>query len=288
MVQRVGKCDKRDKVGAGGKPAPTLAVAMSGLDKGFLMSVVTQMLQRVLGRNQERSVALWPKFNKKKPKVIYETDSNFHTAYDRALAITQMREVTMRRLRYYTLCSFVRRIADIPGEVCEVGCYRGLSAYLIASTLYQIKKQVCFHICDSFAGLSEFSVVDKSHYHNMDRLKKRQGFACPLEVVQQNLREFDFIAYHQGWIPAPFQALVNTRFCFVHIDVDLYQPTRDSFEFFYPRLMPNGVMVFDDYGTEKFPGARAAIDEYLSQARDAFFVALPSGQAFLLKRATLP
>ena len=62
----------------------------------------------------------------------------------------------------------------------------------------------------------------------------------------------------------------------------VYQPTRESFEFFYPRLTPHGIMVCDDYGSAKFPGARQAIDECLSRVRDAFFVALPAGQAFLV------
>lgn len=248
------------------------------------MSTITRLLRRALGRHPTAGVALWPK-EQKHPRVIYETDSDFHAAYDRALAITQTREVTMRRQRYYTFRSLLRGIADVPGEVCEIGCYRGLSAYLIASTLRDLKKPVRFHLCDSFAGLSEFAAVDTSHHHDIDTVKKRQKFACSLEVVQRNLREFDFIEYHQGWIPAPFQSLSDTRFCFVHIDVDLYQPTRDSFTFFYPRLMENGVMVFDDYGTEKYPGARRAIDECLGQVRDAFFVALPAGQALLIKLA---
>jgi predicted O-methyltransferase YrrM len=248
------------------------------------METIKQKLQRAWGQRQSKGTVLWPKV-KKKPRVLYETDASFHAVYDHALAMTQMRDIALRRQRYYTFPALLRGVAEVPGDVCEVGCYRGLSAYLIASILRDLKKPARFHLCDSFAGLSEFATVDKSRYHNMDRPKKRRKYVCSLEVVQCNLREFDFIEYHQGWIPAPFQALTDSRFCFVHVDVDLYQPTRDSFEFFYPRLSPYGVMVFDDYGTEKFPGARQAIDECLTRVRDAFFVTLPSGQAFLLKKA---
>lgn len=131
--------------------------------------------------------------------------------------------------------------------------------------------------------VSEFSSVDRSDFHEMDRPEKRRKYICSLDMVQQRLREFNFIVYHEGWIPEPFQTLVDSHFCFVHIDVDLYQPTRDSFEFLYPRLSPNGVMVFDDYGSVKFPSTRQAIDECLGRVRDAFFVALPAGQAFLIK-----
>lgn len=248
------------------------------------MGKVKRMLRGLLGNERESTLALWPK-TRKKPRVLYEVDQDFHQTYNRALAITQMRDVVMRRQRYYSFRSLLAGVADTPGDMCEVGCYRGLSAYVIASLLRDMKRSVQLHLCDSFEGLSDFSAVDRSAFHNMDQPEKRQKYICSLETVRQNLREFDFIEYHKGWIPEPFQALTDRRFCFVHIDVDLYQPTRDSFMFFYPRLEANGVMVFDDYGSVKFPGARQAIDECLEQVRDAFLVTLPAGQAFLIKLA---
>lgn len=248
------------------------------------MGKVKRIFRRALGVDQESRPELWPK-TRKTPRVLYEVDHDFHQKYDRALAITQMRDVVMRRQRYYSFRSLLQGIADTPGDICEVGCYRGLSAHVIASMLRDMRKTVRFHLCDSFEGLSEFSTVDRSDFHNMDQPEKRQKYICSLETVRQNLREFDFIEYHKGWIPEPFHELTDRRFCFVHIDVDLYQPTRDSFIFFYPRLVTNGVMVFDDYGSVKFPGARQAIEECLSQAHDAFFVSLPAGQALLVKLA---
>lgn len=68
----------------------------------------------------------------------------------------------------------------------------------------------------------------------------------------------------------------------MYIDVDLYQPILDSLKFFYKRMIPGGIMVFDDYGFTFFPGAKKAVDEFMSD-KDDFFIALPSGQAFLIK-----
>ena len=54
--------------------------------------------------------------------------------------------------------------------------------------------------------------------------------------------------------------------------------------FFYPRLMEQGIMVFDDYGyTAQFPGAKKAIDEFVKKNKPSFFINLPSGQAFIIK-----
>lgn len=100
---------------------------------------------------------------------------------------------------------------------------------------------VVFHIFDSFEGLSEIESVDKYGYDKRETESIRKQFACSLENVQDNLREFNFIKFHKGWIPERFHDVKDETFSFVHIDVDLYQPTLDSFAFFYPRLVTGGI-----------------------------------------------
>ena len=65
--------------------------------------------------------------------------------------------------------------------------------------------------------------------------------------------------------------------------MDLYQPIKDSLDFFYDRTLKNGIIVFDDYGYISFPGAKKAVDDFLKEKKD-FFLPLPSGQAFLIKQ----
>ena len=50
------------------------------------------------------------------------------------------------------------------------------------------------------------------------------------------------------------------RISLLHIDVDLYEPTKVSLENFFPHVVKGGVIVLDDYGA--FPGANKAIEEY--------------------------
>ena len=140
-----------------------------------------------------------------------------------------------------------------------------------------------FHIFDSFEGLSEIKPVDRYEHDHRDIETVRKQFACSLEKVKNNLKGFDFIRYYEGWIPQRFNEVQDRTFSFVHVDVDLYQPIKDSFEFFYPRLSPGGIMVFDDYGCVQFPGAKKAIDECVAEYDRIFFLPLPSGQAFLIK-----
>ena len=87
----------------------------------------------------------------------------------------------------------------------------------------------------------------------------------------------------RGLIPSRFPELDERSFSFVHIDVDLYQPTFDSIAFFYPRMIQGGLILCDDYGFTSCPGAKKAIDEFMADKPECV-VQLPTGQALILKR----
>jgi len=224
--------------------------------------------------------------NTKKPaQSDYETDKKFHDRYNLAQEKCQMvsTDNALRRQRHYTLNYLLWSAKLDQGDVCELGCWRGLSAYQIAAHCRSLPSDIAFHIFDSFEGLSEYQSVDVPEGNQHDLDQRRKHFACALEIVKDNLKEFSFIEYHKGWIPERFHQVADRQFSFVHVDVDLYQPIYDSFEFFYPRLVKHGIMVFDDYGCTQFPGAKKAIDECLKKHDNPFFVPLPSQQAFLIK-----
>ena len=108
-------------------------------------------------------------------------------------------------------------------------------------------------------------------------------FSSTEKEVKINLQEFDFIKTYKGWIPSRFKEVEKLSFSFVHLDVDLYQPTLDSMKFFFPRLSKGGVIVCDDYGMTQFPGAKKAVDEYLYKNKHTFFYEVPLGGCFIIK-----
>jgi O-methyltransferase len=85
--------------------------------------------------------------------------------------------------------------------------------------------------------------------------------------VKEALGAFPRIEFFPGWIPGAFPDEPGARYRFVHLDVDVYQPTRDSLDYFYPRLVPGGMIVCDDYG---WPGARKAIEEFRARTGAVF------------------
>jgi O-methyltransferase len=92
------------------------------------------------------------------------------------------------------------------------------------------------------------------------------------------------VYYHRGWIPERFDEVKDLQFAFVHVDVDLHEPTRDSLVYFYERLVPGGILLCDDYGSAACPGAKQAFDELIADKPERSVIHLPTGQGFIVKR----
>ena len=175
----------------------------------------------------------------------------------------------------------------IDGDFAEAGCWKGHSSYFLSKLISKYKdKGIKFHIFDSFEGLSKNTEKDTS----LNKLSSsqinhvRSIFVSNEEFVKNDvLNEFSFIKIYKGWIPEKFNLVANSNFSFVHIDVDLYEPTKSSLEFFYPRLSNGGIIVCDDYNSLEFDGAKRAWDEFFSDKKISFNFAPSLGSSFIIK-----
>lgn len=202
----------------------------------------------------------------------------FAGIYNAALRASGARPVPFeRRARFRTLASLLASTSEVDGEVVECGCFAGMSSFMLCSILRAERPQfdgTGYHIYDSFKGLSdpmpEDDVLDDLPGARRLRTMSRPGhFRASLETVRSNLAAFPNISYHPGWIPYAFPDEHSRRYRFVHVDVDLHDPTWDSLEYFYPRMTAGGLIVSDDYS---WPGARRAIEDFCSERKIEFIV----------------
>jgi O-methyltransferase len=180
--------------------------------------------------------------------------------------------------RKYLLRELARYTRDLPGCLAEAGCYEGASAYFLAKA----RPDAVIHLFDRFEGLpapgEEDAVPDAEVFRwAPGDLRAR------LSVLSSNLAAFDNVRIHRGEIPEVLHCVSNERFCFVHIDVDLYRPTLDSLRFFYPRVVPGGVILLDDYGFATCPGAHRAVEEFMADKAE-YVIHVPTGQGIVFKR----
>jgi hypothetical protein len=96
------------------------------------------------------------------------------------------------------------------------------------------------------------------------------------------LSQYPNVHIHKGFFPAATGDVVrDKKFSFVNLDVDTYASTRDSLEFFYPRLLPGGILMSHDYAQAE--GVRKAFDEVLGSKPESI-IELPESQCMFIKQ----
>ncbi len=199
------------------------------------------------------------------------TDSGFIAEYERFCG-TNYRSLD----RKYAVYRMVGALSHVPGDTAECGVYTGGTSYFIAKANRELGVPRQHHLFDSFEGLSRPVAADGSYW-------RAGGLRAEEAVARANLAEFSSMNFHKGWIPARFGEVADRRFSFVHIDVDLLEPTRASVEFFYPRVSAGGMIVCDDYGFWTCPGARKAMDDFFADKPERI-IDLPTGQGLVIKQ----
>lgn len=161
--------------------------------------------------------------------------------------------------RLYNLWRLYR--AAPPGPVCEVGVYRGASATVLGEDL---------HLVDSFAGFDKVTIQDALDSDGHTARCSWGDFESNAAAVQRLL---PYAHIYKGWIPEVLKELPEQQWAFVHIDVDLFEPTHYSARYFLQRMRPGGIVVEDQYVSVPYPGAGRAW-----RALGHELVVLPTGQ----------
>jgi O-methyltransferase len=173
--------------------------------------------------------------------------------------------------RLWCLWSWVNdTIQSVPGDIAELGSYKGGSAKLLSKA---INNSRAVHVFDTFEGVPtsladpENDYVLKDHPHL--NIKWSGGvysggeWAANYESVKKFLGDCPSITLHRGMVPDVLEEVKDNTFCFVHLDMDIWKPTWDALNFFWTRMPVNGIIMLDDY--DHLAGINKAVDLFLSR-----------------------
>jgi hypothetical protein len=150
----------------------------------------------------------------------------------------------------FNIFSAVEATADISGDTAEVGVYRGGSAKVIA----EFNGGKHLHLCDTFEGIPQ-----PGQHDSLEQFYSGQ-YAASLESVRAYLSGHANLSFHKGLFPSSANGMLSKQFSFVNLDVDLYESTLASLEFFYARLAKGAILISHDYST--CGGVKRAFDEF--------------------------
>jgi O-methyltransferase len=150
------------------------------------------------------------------------------------------------------------------GDIVELGCYNGTTSLFIQQYLTQNNLPRKFHVYDSFEGLPAKLPFDNSpageQFIKGELKASRQIFiknfrrhSLPLPVI------------HKGWFEALNATDLPEQIAFAFLDGDYYSSIHYSLKLIENKLVKGSVIIIDDYQSEALPGARKAVDEWLSK-----------------------
>lgn len=144
------------------------------------------------------------------------------------------------------------------GAMAELGVYKGETALL----LHALAPKRILHLFDTFEG---FRPEDLTKETGEAATYKPHHFAdTSVESVKEKLNNHPNIKFYKGDFATQFYLVENEKFALVSIDVDLAKPTDEGLRFFYPRLLPGGVIFIHDYNP-KWPELMRVVDDFLKE-----------------------
>ena len=188
-------------------------------------------------------------------------------------------DLVRRDMLILLLRSIVER--NIGGDLAELGVWKGSTAKL----MHYYLPERSLHLFDTFTGFDKRDIesektitgskLDGHHFFSNTSVNKVMKYINPKN---------DNIACYQGYFPDSIPAgFEKRRFAFVHLDMDLYEPTMAGLQYFYELVIRGGFIVIHDYNA--WPGARKAVNEFFKDKKE-IPVPMPdkSGSALVVKQ----
>ena len=166
-------------------------------------------------------------------------------------------------------------ILNLPGDIVETGVFKASTLIRLATFrhFFETPEARTIYAFDAFGNFPKenFSCKEDIDYSSSYDAMFGQGLSCiEIENLLKSKGLSKNIHYISGNIvntmPAFFKEKPHTRLAFVHVDVEVYEPTKTIIEQCWERLVPGGVLVLDDFNGDT--GAAKAINEFLERERE--------------------
>jgi O-methyltransferase len=171
------------------------------------------------------------------------------------------------------------------GDFVECGTFKGDMAWVVLQSI-GAERIPRFWLFDSFEGFS-------ADYSNSQDFPENPGFLDfansfyrqpgLYEYVRERFAPFANVTLTKGFLPEALDAATPDCIGFLHIDLNSPRAEIAVLERLFDRVLPGGVIVFDDYGWKMFHKQKEAEDDFMRR-RGHEILELPTGQGLLIRR----
>ncbi|MGZ8216583.1 TylF/MycF/NovP-related O-methyltransferase [Methylomagnum sp.] len=187
---------------------------------------------------------------------IYEVENNFYLRSDPSRLA--------KLIAHYEL---YKRILNLAGSIVEVGVYKGASLMRFLSFRNFFENDAARKVIgfDAFGVFPTSNVSSQADIEFIKRFEQKGGQGIAIEDLEEAIKKKGFknVGLVAGdvfeTVPTFIEQAPQTRIALLHLDLDVYEPTKFCLDQLRSRMVPGGIVMFDDYNMVE--GATRAADE---------------------------
>lgn len=173
--------------------------------------------------------------------------------------------------KFISHLEFFRQTSNVRGEIVEFGIFKGNSFFrwikfreLLEQTFS--RKIIGFDIFGEFPEANFDGDIAKRNafveetnggvsisFEEMNDLLNKQGLNENVDIIKG-----DILVTLDDYL----EKNPHLKISLLHIDVDLYEPSKHILEKLFDRVTKGGIIIFDDYGA--FAGTNKAVDDFFN------------------------
>jgi hypothetical protein len=215
----------------------------------------------------------------------FRADTSFRAAYARGVQASRGVDPGFE-WRVHVALWAARTGLHVAGDFVECGVNAGFVSSAIMTKLEWNTLERRFYLIDTFAGpiLTQYSAEEVAQRRPIvaRHALEAGAYVTDMDRTRANFAEWPNAIIVQGAVPEILERVEFGAVAFLHIDMNCALPERAALEFFWDRLSPGAVILFDDYAYHEYDCQRDAIDA-AARLRGAEVLSLPTGQGVIIR-----
>lgn len=179
-------------------------------------------------------------------------------------------------LRLNTLIWAFDNALHLDGDIVECGVWHGFCFGFLTDYFDFASVPKMLWLYDTFAGIPEEYDTEK---HDSDAFRTPGLF----EGVVSRFAPFPNVNIVRGLLPMSLENNSPEKIALLHLDLNSSKAEIETLEVLFDRVVPGGMIVFDDYGWTGYRAQHDAEKAWMAE-RGYRILETPNGQGVLLKR----